>query len=71
MFSDVVAVYRATKAKGLWATRGAEKCTTWIPKGARLEALEEPRGGWVRVRYQGRVGYCLARNLSNVEDEPE
>lgn len=71
MICDIVAVYHTTKAKGLWSRRGAEKCTIWIPKGARVEALEEPRAGWVRVRYEGRVGYCLACDLTNVEDELE
>lgn len=71
MFCDIVAVYHATKVKGLWIDRTKGKRLAWIPKGARVEALEEPRDGWVRVRYEGRIGYCFETNLSNVEDEPE
>lgn len=72
MICDIVAVYHTTKIKALHARRGEySKCLALIPKGARVDAIEEPRDGVVRVRYEGRVGYCLACDLSNVEDEPE
>lgn len=29
----------------------------WVPKDATCELMEEPDGTWVRIRYNGKVGY--------------
>lgn len=74
VITDVVAVYRVTSDVRLALRTGRSKDAdriTWMPHGAMVDALEEPRDGWVRVRYDGQVGYCMTEYLSNVEDEPE
>lgn len=72
--TDIVAVYRVTSevrlALRMGRSRDSERLA-WIPHNAFVDALEEPADGWVRVRYEGRTGYCMTDYLSNVEDEPE
>lgn len=74
MLTDVVAVYRVTSEKRLALRKAKGKDAeriTWMPHDALVDALEDPADGWVRVRYEGKIGYCMTDYLSNIEDEPE
>lgn len=74
MLMDVVAVYRVIgdTRLSLRKARGNDaECIAWLPHAALVDALEEPADGWVRVRYDGQIGYCMTDYLSNIEDEPE
>lgn len=55
-------------------TSRASKVLAHIPAGATVEVLEETNDRWLKVDYDGTIGYCYAKYLEKVEEtnsEPE
>ena len=40
-----------------------------MPQGEKVDVLEETSAAWDKVRYNGVVGYMMAKVLSKVSDD--
>ena len=68
-----VKVVKVTTAKLRLRSSMSTKITTnvilIIPKGHKVELLSEQENGWVKVSYDGKIGYVVAKYLKNGSDD--